>query len=151
MFSLFRKNRFFTEEEQQQILQAIQQAEKETSGEIRVFVESKCSYMDALDRAKEIFSRLNMQDTTERNAVLIYVAVKHHQLAIFGDEAIHKKVGNDYWGRLVKQMVHHFHKNNIAEGIRLTIMELGHDLQKHFPHHKYIDKNELPDDIVFGR
>lgn len=151
MFSVFRKkNKFFTEAEHQQILQAIQQAEKETSGEIRVFVESKCSYMDALDRAKEIFQRLNMHTTTERNAVLIYVAVKHHQLAILGDEGIYKKVGKEYWNRLVKQMIHHFHKNDFVEGIRLSISEIGQDLQKHFPHHKYIDKNELPDDIVFG-
>jgi uncharacterized membrane protein len=151
MFSVFRKkNKFFTEAEHQQILQAIQQAEKETSGEIRVFVESKCSYMDALDRAEEIFHRLNMHNTTERNAVLIYVAVKHHQVAIFGDEGIYKKVGHDYWNRQVKQMVHHFRKNNFVEGIRLTVLDIGQDLQKHFPHHKYIDKNELPDDIVFG-
>ncbi|HWC55324.1 MAG TPA: TPM domain-containing protein, partial [Chitinophagaceae bacterium] len=107
MFSILKKrNKFFTEEEHQKILQAIQHAEKETSGEIRVFVESKCSYMDALDRAKEIFEKLNMQNTAERNAVLIYVAVKHHQLAIFGDEAIHKKVGKGYWSKLVTQMIH---------------------------------------------
>lgn len=149
---LFRKkNKFFTAEENQHIVEAIQQAEKETSGEIRVYVENKCSYMDALDRAKEIFSKLNMHNTTERNAVLIYIALKHRQLAIFGDEAIHKKVGDEYWTRMVKHMISHFDKKSFAEGIRQTVLEIGQDLQKHFPHHKYTDKNELPDDIVFGR
>jgi uncharacterized membrane protein len=151
MFSLFRKNKFFTAEEKQRILEAVQEAEKQTSGEVRVFVESRCSYMDAIDRATEVFYKLQMQNTTERNAVLIYIAVKDRQLAIFGDEGIHKKVGNEYWGRLVKQMISHFNKNNFAEGMRHTIIEIGQDLQKHFPHHKYTDKNELPDDIVFGR
>ena len=152
MLSFFRKkNKFFTAEENQFIVEAIHQAEQETSGEVRVFVESKCSYMDAIDRAAEIFSRLQMHKTTERNAVLIYIAVKDRQLAIFGDEAIHKKVGNEYWGRLVKQMISHFDKNNFAEGIRHCVLEVGKDLQKNFPHHKYTDKNELPDDIMFGR
>ena len=151
MFSFLKKKQFFTAEEKQHIVEAVHQAEKQTSGEVRVFVESKCSYMDAIDRAAEIFSRLQMHKTAERNAVLIYIAVKDRQLAIFGDEAIHKKVGNEYWNRLVKQMISHFNKNNFAEGIRHTILEIGKDLQKHFPHHKYTDKNELPDDIVFGK
>jgi uncharacterized membrane protein len=152
MFSfLSKKKEFFNPEEKQRIAEAIQEAEKQTSGEVRVFVESKCSYMDAIDRAAELFYKLQMQNTAERNAVLIYVAVKDRQLAVFGDEGIHKKVGNEYWGRLVKQMISHFNKNNFAEGIRHTIVEIGQDLQKHFPHHKYTDKNELPDDIVFGR
>lgn len=152
MFSFFRrKNKFLTEEEYRQILQAIQLAEKETSGEVRVYVESKCSFMDALDRAKEVFDKLKMQNTTERNAVLIYVAVRHHQLAIFGDEGIHKKVGTEYWNRLVKQMIDHFHGKNFAEGIRQSIFEIGQDLKKYFPYHNNSDKNELPDDIQFGR
>lgn len=148
---LFRKKKFFTAEENQHILEAIQQAEKKTSGEIRVFVESKCSYMDALDGAKEIFFKHQMQNTTERNAVLIYLAIRDRQFAIFGDEAIHKKVGDLYWQRLVKHMISHFNKNNFAEGIRSSILEIGKELEKHFPHHKYTDKNELSDDILFGR
>ena len=151
MFSFLKKKEFFKPEEKQLIVEAIQQAEKQTSGEIRVFVESKCSYMDALDRTKEIFLKHQMQNTAERNAVLIYLAVKDRQLAIFGDEAIHKKVGNEYWGRLAKHMISHFTKNNFAEGIRQTVLEIGKDLEKHFPHHKYTDKNELSDDILFGR
>jgi uncharacterized membrane protein len=152
MFSfLKRKNKFFSAEENNRIMEAIREAEKQTSGEIRVFVESKCSYMDATDRAAEIFSRLQMHNTAERNAVLIYIAVKDHQLAIFGDEAIHKKVGNEYWNKLVSHMASHFHQQHFAEGIRQTVLEIGEALQKNFPHHKYTDKNELPDDIVFGR
>lgn len=152
MFSLFRKkNKFITEAEHKQILRAILQAEKETSGEVRVFIESKCSYVDALDRAKEVFERLKMYQTSERNAILIYLAVDHHQLAIFGDEGIHKKVGSEYWSNLVSQMSHHFRNYNITEGLCLTITELALELKKNFPYHKHTDTNELPDDIEFGR
>ena len=75
MFSLFKKKDFFTAEEQQLITDAIQNAERMTSGEVRVFVESKCSYMDAIDRAAELFFQLEMQKTDDRNAVLVYVAM----------------------------------------------------------------------------
>jgi Predicted membrane protein len=86
MFSLFKKRTFFSPEEQRLIVQAIQRAERNTSGEVRVHVESRCSYMDALDRAVELFAEMGMQATVERNGVLVYVAVKDHQLAVFGDE-----------------------------------------------------------------
>ena len=151
MFSFFRKKEFFTAEEKQHIVEAVQQAERHTSGEVRVFVESKCSYMDALDRAAELFSKMQMQNTAERNAVLVYIAVKDRQLAIFGDEGIHKKVGDEYWNKLVKQMISHFNKENFAEGIRQCVLDVGEALKNHFPYNKDTDKNELPDDIVFGR
>lgn len=151
MFPILRKKKFFTDEENKHIVQAIQQAEKETSGEIRVFVESKCSYMDALDRAAEVFWSLQMQNTTDRNAVLVYMAVKDRQLAIFGDQGIHQKVGDEYWNKQLKQIILHFNKRNFAEGIRQCVLEVGEALKNHFPYNKDADKNELPDDIVFGR
>src|SRR5258705_2049156 len=123
MFPFFRKkNKFFTAEENQHIVEAIHQAEQETSGEIRVFVESRCSYMDALDRALEIFSKQQMQNTVDRNAVLVYLAIKDRQLAVFGDEGIHKKVGNEYWNKQVQQMITLFNKENFAEGVRQCVL-----------------------------
>ena len=97
LFPWKKKKEFFTPEEKQQLVDAIQKAEQRTSGEIRVFVESKCRFVDALDRAKEIFFNLKMHETRERNATLIYVAVKDRQAAVFGDEGIHQKVGKQYW------------------------------------------------------
>src|SRR6187399_994195 len=104
MFSIFKKKDFFTAEEQQLIIEAVRNAERRTSGEVRVFVESKCSYMDAIDRAAELFFQLEMQKTGDRNAVLVYVAMKDRQLAVFGDAGIHNKVGNEYWNNEVKKM-----------------------------------------------
>lgn len=96
MFSFFKKKDFFREEEKKQIVDAIRNAERRTSGEVRVFVESRCRYVDPLDRAAEIFFNLKMSETDDRNAVLLYIAMKDRQLAVFGDEGIHKKVGTDY-------------------------------------------------------
>ena len=92
-----------------------------------------------------------MDETKEHNGVLVYVALKDRQLAVFGDEGIHKKVGTDYWNKEVEVMISNFNKENYAEGIRQCILDIGEALHTHFPYNKDIDKNELPDDIVFGR
>jgi uncharacterized membrane protein len=146
-----KKKEFFTEEEKQRLVAAIKQAEQNTSGEIRVFIESKCRFMDALDRAKEIFFRLEMDETEERNATLIYVAIKDKQAAIFGDQGIHQKVGDQYWQTEVLKMLQRFKHEQLAEGISLAVTDLGQALQHYFPYNKDTDKNELPDEIVFGR
>ena len=151
MFSFFKKKNFFTAEEQQLIIEAIQNAERMTSGEVRVFVESKCSYMDAIDRAAELFFQLEMQKTDHRNAVLLYVAMKDRQLAVFGDEGIHKRVGNEYWSTEVKKMISNFNRENYAAGISEVVKDIGVALTKNFPFNNDTDKNELPDDIVFGK
>ncbi len=142
---------FFNTEQQSHIVNAIQQAEQQTSGEVRVFVESKCSYMDALDRANEIFLNLKMDKTALRNAVLVYVAVKDKQVAVFADEGIHAKTGQPYWENTVESMLAYFKQYQIVDGIVKTILHIGEALQHHFPYDKATDKNELPDDIVFGR
>ena len=53
---LRKRTQFFTEAEKKNITNAISMAEQRTSGEVRVFVENRCKYMDAIDRAAEIFS-----------------------------------------------------------------------------------------------
>jgi len=151
MFSLFKKKDFFSAEEQQLIIESIRNAERMTSGEVRVFVESKCSYMDAIDRAAELFFHLEMQKTDDRNAVLVYVAMKDRQLAVFGDEGIHKKVGNEYWNNEVHKMISNFNRENYAAGISEVVKDIGEALTKNFPYNNDSDKNELPDDIVFGK
>src|SRR6476620_10083193 len=149
--SLFKRKEFFTDEEKQSIVDAVRIAEQRTSGEVRVFVESRCRYVNAIDRAVEIFENLQMQRTELRNATLVYVAIKDRQLAVFGDEGIHQKVGNEYWAHEVVKMINAFNRDNIAEGIRQCVLNIGEALAMHFPYDKGTDKNELPDDIVFGK
>ncbi len=151
LFSFFKKKDFFSEEEKLQIVEAVRKAERRTSGEVRVFVEDRCSYMDAIDRAKEIFAELKMNETADRNAVLLYIALKDKQLAVFGDEGIHSKLGNDYWNAEVKKMISNFNRENYAEGIQEVVTDIGEALTQLFPYNNDTDKNELPDDIVFGK
>jgi uncharacterized membrane protein len=153
MFHLFRKKAtdFFSSAEKELITSSIQQAEMQTSGEVRVFIESKCAYVNALDRAMELFPQLTMHQTAQRNAVLVYVAVKDKQLAVFGDEGIHTKVGNAFWNNAVKDMLAHFNKTNYAVGIAEVVVKVGDALKLHFPYNADTDVNELPDDIIFGK
>jgi uncharacterized membrane protein len=141
----------FNDEQQAQIVAAIQAAEQHTSGEIRVYVESRCRYVNPLHRAAEIFAGLNMEKTAARNAVLVYVALKDRQLALFGDEGINRKVGSAFWNQQVRNIIAHFNRSDYAGGIAKVVTEIGAALQDHFPYDKGTDTNELPDEIVFGR
>lgn len=131
-------------------MEAIRKSEKRTSGEIRIYVESRCRFVDPVDRATEIFLGLKMENTDDRNGVLIYVAMKDHQLAVFGDEGIHKRVGTKFWNEEVKKMLSEFNSENYIDGIVSIVHNVGEALTSHFPYEKE-DRNELPDDIVFGK
>lgn len=141
---------FFSATDKELIVSAIRKAEKRTSGEIRVFVESRCSYMDPLDRAKELFFGLKMEQTEDRNAVLLYLAMKDRQLAVFADKGIHEKMGSEFWQQEVRKMIALFSGAHYGDGIAGIVTEIGAALNYHFPYEDD-DKNELPDDIVFGK
>ncbi|MCK7559527.1 TPM domain-containing protein [Chitinophaga sedimenti] len=147
---LFPKKELFTEQEKAKVVAAVRQAERLTSGEVRIFVESRCSYVDAFDRAKEVFAGLGMEKTKHRNGVLLYFALLDHQFAILGDQGIHEKVGGDFWHKEALLLRDYFSRNLIVEGIEQCVKEVGESLRHYFPY-EADDKNELPDDIVFGR
>jgi uncharacterized membrane protein len=151
MWRFSRKKPFFTEEQNEKIVNAIRDAEMQTSGEVRIFVENRCKYVDALDRAKQLFDNLEMGRTELRNGVLFYIAIKDRQLAIYADDGIHKAAGPDYWKNSVKDILSVFSKENITEGIIASISKIGQALKTYFPYEKEIDKNELPDEIIFGK
>jgi uncharacterized membrane protein len=147
----FSRKDFFSDTEKTQIITAIHAAEQQTSGEIRVYVEKRCRFVDPLDRAAEVFAILKMGKTASHNAVLIYLAVKDRQLAIFGDSGIHEKVGEEFWRKEVSHMLAHFQNCEYAEATTKVILDIGAALKFHFPYDRQSDINELPDDIVFGR
>lgn len=153
MFGLFSKKaqEFFSAPEKAKILAAIQDTERNTSGEVRVFVESRCRFVDPIDRAVEIFYNLKMDATDLHNGVLLYVAMKDRQLAIYADEGIYKKAGSAFWKEEVAHILADFNKENYADGIATVVKEIGDALHTYFPYDANADKNELPDDIVFGK
>jgi uncharacterized membrane protein len=152
MFSFFRKRPILNADAQHKVVECIKEAESKTSGEIRVFMEHNCEFMNALHRAQEIFANLGMDKTEARNAIIIYIAVTDRQFALFGDIAIYEKAGGaEFWKSAADKLTGHLRKNNLTEGLCNCIHELGTALATHFPHDPAIKKNELPDEIVFGK
>jgi uncharacterized membrane protein len=141
---------YFSKEEEERMVEAIRFAEKQTSGEVRLYVESHCKMVDPLDRAKELFIQLEMTKTIDRNAVLLYFAIEDRQLAILGDEGIHQRLGQDFWNNEIKTIVADFKQHQIVNGICHMIADVGAALKSNFPYTSD-DKNELSDGIVFGK
>lgn len=152
ILSFLRKPKdFFSAEEKELMVQAIRDAERQTSGEIRLYVESRNPLVNVLERAADVFWELKMEQTDERNAVLLYIAMKDKELALFGDEGIHQKVGAEYWNKEVKLMIAQFSKESISAGIVQCINDIGQTLKEQFPYDEATDKDELSNDIVFGK
>ena len=140
---------FFTKEQQSEILAAVKEAEKSTSGEIRVHIETTCTE-DVLDRAAWIFSKLSMNKTAERNGVLFYLAVRDHKFAIIGDAGINAKVPVGFWDEIKEMMQISFREGKFTEGLSGGIILAGSQLKAHFPYNKE-DVNELADEISFNK
>jgi|SRR5690606_16849090 len=138
----------FTEEQQEKIVLAIQQAEARTSGEIRLAVEPHCKG-EPLDRAMVYFQRLGMDKTALHNGVLIYLATEDHQFAIIGDRGIHARVPSDFWEKTKELMLGYFKAGDMVAGLIEGIVHAGEQLQHYFPRAAE-DVNELPNDIAFG-
>jgi len=138
---------FFSVEQQAQIIAAVREAENQTSGEIRVHIESTCPD-DVLDRASWIFKKLGMHKTAERNGVLFYLAVTDRKFAIIGDAGINAKVPAGFWDYIKELLRNEFVAGRFTEGLSEGIKLAGMQLKSHFPH-KRDDVNELSDEISF--
>ncbi|RLD39843.1 MAG: TPM domain-containing protein [Bacteroidetes bacterium] len=138
---------FFSGEQRDDIKQAIMNAELDTSGEIRVHIDSKCKG-EVMDRAYEVFKKLKMHDTGLRNGVLFYLAVKNRKFAIIGDKGINEIVPEDFWEELKSDMLDAFREGNFTDGLIDGITRTGTHLKQHFPY-QTDDVNELPDEISF--
>ena len=139
---------FLTHKEEQEIIQAIRQAEQNTSGEIRVHIE-RTTTKDIFDRALEVFHLLKMDNTKLQNGVLIYVAIDDKNFVIYGDKGINEVVGTDFWDSTKDVMVSHFKNGDFKQGLIEGVLKAGNELETHFPW-IHGDKNELPDNISKG-
>ena len=141
-------NTFLTDKEMASLVEAIKIAEDQSSGEIRVHIDST-SEDDFAKKAFAIFQSLEMHKTKERNGVLFYVNFEQHYLTIIGDEGIHKKVKQSFWDHLHDEMTAEFAKENYCIGLENAILKTGQELKKYFPISGE-NINELSNDISFS-
>ena len=140
---------FFSKEQQEQILTSVKEAELETSGEIRVHIETSHKG-DVLDRSAWLFKKMGMDKTAEHNGVLFYLAVSDRKFAIIGDAGINAKVPAGFWDEISELLKKNFKEGKFTEGLSEGIIMAGDQLKTHFPH-RLDDINELPDEISFDK
>ena len=143
-----RVEKFLSEKEEHEIVQAILKAERNTSGEIRVHIEAH-TRLDHLDRAKEVFHLLKMDNTKEDNGVLIYVAVNDRKFVIYGDKGIDKVTPDNFWDTTRDTIQSQFKNENYKRGIIEGVLAAGKELEKHFPWN-HDDINELSNEVSKG-
>ncbi len=136
--------------DKERVVEAIRQAELRTSGEIRVSV-STPFWGSVRKAAEKAFVRMNMTATKERNGVLIFVVPARRRFVVLGDAGIHEKVGEVFWEHVVRIVAEKFRDSDFTEGLVRGIAAIGEQLSTHFPYDAATDKNELPDDIDYGR
>lgn len=138
----------FTVQHKAMIRRAIEVAEMNTSGEIRVHIENTCKE-EPMDRAAYVFSKLGMQKTANRNGVLFYLAVRDRKFVILGDAGINQKVPADFWENITEVVLQNFREGRITEGLVEGVRMAGQQLKAHFPY-QMDDKNELSNEISYG-
>lgn len=139
---------FLTPDQESSVIRAIVEAENNTSGEIRIHLENNTK-KPSLERAKEVFLYLKMDDTKDRNGVLIYVDVVNKQIAILGDTGINDLVPDNFWEEEIGLLTDFFTKKKVEEGLIAAVKKVGEKLQLYFPYQRD-DTNELSDQISKG-
>ncbi|MBF0596519.1 TPM domain-containing protein [Faecalibacter rhinopitheci] len=143
-----KENIFLTTKQEQNIIQAIQRAENNTSGEIRVHIEFESS-TDHYAKALEVFERLEMYRTKDRNAVLFHVCPTDHNFTIIGDEGIHALTPENFWDEIKNEVISYFKEEKYSKGLCRGIEMTGDALKQYFPFQKD-DQNELSDEISYS-
>ena len=143
--------RLFSEADLAAIADAVARAETATSAEIRVHLERRVhrwpgQRADALRRARKVFAHLGMHLTAERHGVLIYLAIEDRQLAVVGDEGIHRRVGDTYWEAVRDVMIAKLREGRALDAVLAGIAAVGGVLADHFPR-RPDDRNELSDQV----
>ncbi|MCF0163781.1 MAG: TPM domain-containing protein [Bacteroidales bacterium] len=143
------RNKFLTDSQITAVEQAIGQAEKKTSGEIRVRLEPRC-LSNPVKRAVKVFYKLGMDKTKNQTGVLVYVAHKSGKIAIVGDKGINEAVGEGFWNGIIANLSTSFSCGERQKGLCDAVLAVGEALKQYFPYQDD-DENELPNEISVGR
>lgn len=144
---MFFRKKLISSSEEARLISAIKMAESKTSGEIRIHIEKICKG-DPLEECKKRFSKLNMQQTKDRNGILFFLAINSKSFAVWGDEGIHQKVSDEFWKTITDCAIGYFKQNDLISGIEKSVELCGEKLKLHFPIEAN-DKNELSNEISY--
>ncbi|MDO4762989.1 MAG: TPM domain-containing protein [Flavobacteriaceae bacterium] len=141
--------KYLSEQEIEALVEVVKTAEDYSTGEIRVHIDSSTEEEKA-EVAFEVFQKLKMHETKDRNAVLFHINFHQRYLTIIGDEGIHKKVCQSFWDKIHDEITSEFAKGNYFKGLSEGILKTGVELKKYFPIEGE-NPNELPNEITFSQ
>jgi uncharacterized membrane protein len=130
------------------VQKAIEEAERRTSGEVRVCV-ARFFWGNVERAADRAFVRLGMERTAQRNGVLFFVVPSRRRFVVLGDEGIHAKVGPEFWTHVAAAVSERFRRRDFTGGLVHGVETVGNELSTHFPFDPGTDRDELPNTVDF--
>lgn len=132
--------------DQDRIVAAIDTAEQQTSGEIRVHIQPTTRGAEIRTLGERTFERLGMTKTVLRNGVLLFIACEEQRFVILGDKGINEKVPAGFWDDIAARLTARFKAGEYTDGIVDAIHSAGEELKAFFPR-AHGDVNELTNKI----
>jgi len=136
-----------TDNEIEKLQNKIALLETFTSAEIKI-VFCKSAWFGIVSKAKKVFQKLNMDKTSNRNAVLILIVEKDKELLIYGDQGINTHLNESYWSDIRDDMIDLFKSGQYYTGLSIGVEKIAQSLIQYFPIQEN-DINEVSNEIVF--
>ncbi len=126
------RNRFLSKLDRATLEKAIREAERATTGSIRVAVLPHVR--GPLERVAELTAlRLGLTALPEHNGALIVVVPGRRNFHVWGDRALHEKLGGAFWLALANTISGHFKAGDFTGGLLAGIEATSRELAAHFP------------------
>lgn len=137
---------FLSREEASRVAAAVQQAESQTSAEIKVVL-TRFAWLDLRAKAAKLFRKHGLDRTAARNCVMILIVPSNREFLVYGDTGIHAKVGQLFWHEMRDAIASEFRAGRVVEGLEAGVRLAGAKLAEYFPH-SADDKDEVSNAIV---
>ncbi len=124
--------KFLTQDESFAIKNAIAEAEKNTTAEIKFILCRHC-WRNLRKKTVKVFQQFGLDQTRDRNCILIMLVIANREFVIYGDSGINEKVGDDFWEAEKDIMAKAFKENRFGEGIAGAVKNIGEKLTQFFP------------------
>jgi uncharacterized membrane protein len=112
--------------------QAVQSAERGSSGRIVVYVSHR-KVSDAMETAHRLFRHLSMETANQKAGLLLFFSPKSKKFAILGGSGLRDKQSQTWWDQLAGMVKRNFESGRYTEGVVAVLEESGKALKARFP------------------
>lgn len=111
----------FSKEALDRIAAVIAEVEEKTSAEIRVAIRDEREphehSLSVEELARKEFNRLRMNETRDRNGILLFVVFEDREFYIFGDEGVHRRAEPHTWTEVAEAITNRFSLGDFEGGV----------------------------------